>query len=83
MFGPFIARLFSFVSLPIISYYITLEEFGTFTLFTILVMYLTPMITLGTEQYYLRTYNQEEGALVRNRLLGLYSVISIIISLAG
>ncbi|GAB6676586.1 lipopolysaccharide biosynthesis protein [Bacillus cereus] len=79
MVGPFIARLFSFVSLPIISYYVTLKEFGLFTVFSILIMYFTPMITLGTEQYYLRAYKVNTGKCLRGILFKLFS--SILLSL--
>lgn len=72
MIGPFIAKLFSFISLPIISYYISLKEFGAFTAFTILVMYFTPLVTLGTEQYYLRIYKPNTGEHIRKILFRLF-----------
>ncbi|MGG1071848.1 oligosaccharide flippase family protein [Priestia megaterium] len=78
MVGPFISRLFTFISLPVFSYYLTLEEFGLYNLFTMLLMYFVPLTTLGTEQYYLRNYSREGGYHNRTALFTMYVSLSIV-----
>lgn len=79
MVGPFIARSFSFISVPVFSYYLTLNEYGTYNLFTILLMYFVPLITLGTEQFYLRDYNKENGYLIRKVILYIFITLFIVL----
>lgn len=78
MVGPFISRIFTFISLPIFSYFLTLKEFGTYNLFAILLMYFTPMITLGTEQFYLRNYTKKTGYQTRRAIFGMYIILFLI-----
>lgn len=81
MIGPFFARLLSFLSLPIISYFVSIEDFGIYTLFTMLLMYFVPLVTLSTDQYFLRTYTKENGIKLRKNLSIMYSMIFMLLLL--
>ena len=44
--GTFLPKLASFVTLPILTAYLTKEEYGTYDLITVLVSLLLPAVTL-------------------------------------
>ncbi|GER74416.1 lipopolysaccharide biosynthesis protein [Weizmannia acidilactici] len=79
MIGPFISKSFSFISVPVFSYFLTLKQYGNYTLFTMLLMYLSPIITLGTEQYYLRDYDIKDGYKKRTAIFYLFTCTLIIL----
>ncbi|WP_314318835.1 oligosaccharide flippase family protein [Paucilactobacillus nenjiangensis] len=82
--GPFLSKMLSFVLLPIVSYFISVRDYGFYTLFLLLISYFQPIITLSTEQYYLRAYDSQSAVTLRNvlfRLFTLILVIGVVISL--
>lgn len=79
--GPFFAKILAFLLLPIISYFVTVKDYGEYTYFTVLLLYFTPMITLSTEQYFLRVYSDKNGRQLRKTMIKLYISLMILIEL--
>lgn len=77
--GPFLSKILSFILLPVISYFISLSDYGQYTLFTVLLLYFQTFVTLTTEQYYLRVYSKDNAINLRIVLFLLFMVDTIIL----
>lgn len=76
--GPFFSKMLSFILLPIVSYFISVKDYGAYTFFLLLISYFQPLITLSTEQFYLRDYKAESAITLRKFLFNLFSIILFI-----
>lgn len=72
--GPFLSKILSFLLLPIISYFVSLTDYGQYTIFTMLLLYFQTYITMSTEQYFLRAYELHSAKKLRKVLLLLFLV---------
>lgn len=79
--GPFSSKILPFILLPIVSYFVSLTDYGKFTAFTVSLMYFQTFITLSTEQYYLRVYKTENPYTLRKTLSVLFLSNTIFITL--
>lgn len=70
--GPFFSKALSFILLPIISYYVSLADYGEYTLFTVFLLYFQTFVTLTTEQFYLRVYTSKSAVNIRRVLFSLF-----------
>ena len=77
--GPFLSKILSFVLLPVVSYFVSLSDYGQYTLFTVLLLYFQSFITLATEQYYLRVYSSENAINMRKVLFILFMLTTSIL----
>lgn len=76
--GPFLSKILSFILLPLISYFVSLSDYGQYTLFTVLLLYFQTFITLTTEQYYLRAYSSDSAINLRKVLFILFTVNALV-----
>lgn len=69
--GPLVGAVFSFVTIPIITYFISPEEYGRVSMFTLLQNILGMVVYLGLDQAYVKFYNEEDD---KNKLM-LHSLV--------
>ncbi|GGI66326.1 lipopolysaccharide biosynthesis protein [Enterococcus alcedinis] len=59
--GPMIAAVISFITVPIITYFVSPEEFGKASMFTVVQTLVASFIFLGMDQSYTREYHYVEN----------------------
>lgn len=59
--GPIVAAILGFVTLPIISHYISTEQYGMSSLFQVTYNFLYSFILLGYDQAFMREFNEEDN----------------------
>lgn len=59
--GPIIGAVFSFITIPIITYFISPDEYGRVSMFTLLQNVLGMIAYLGLDQAYIKFYHDEEN----------------------
>ena len=59
--GPIIGAAFSFITIPIITYFISPDEYGRVSMFTLLQNILGMIAYLGLDQAYIKFYHDEEN----------------------
>ena len=80
--GPIIGAVFSFITIPIITYYISPEEYGRVSMFTLFQNILGMVAYLGLDQAYIKFYHDEKDKdkLMWHSIIPALS-ISVIVSL--
>lgn len=59
--GPIIGAIFSFITIPIITYFISPDEYGRVSMFTLLQNILGMFAYLGLDQAYIKFYHDEDN----------------------
>lgn len=59
--GPVIGALLGFITLPVISHFISTEQYGMSSLFQVTYNFLYSFILLGYDQAFMREFNEEEN----------------------
>ncbi len=76
--GPIVGALISFITIPITTYFVSPEEYGKVTMFTLVQSVFTVVAYLGLDQSYTRFYNEEKD---KKKLLFNCIVIPMIFSI--
>lgn len=82
--GPVVGALFSFVTVPVTTYFINPEEYGKVSMFVLAQTVITVFLYLGMDQAYLRKYTeiQNKNVLLFNSLLlpcGVLFILEVIL----
>ena len=56
--GPIIGAVISFITVPIISYLVSPDQFGMSNMFTLANNIITLIVLLGIDQAFIREYNE-------------------------
>lgn len=59
--GPLIGAILSFITIPLITYFISPDEYGRASMFTLSQSVLGMLVYLGTDQAFIKFYNYEEN----------------------
>lgn len=59
--GPIIGAVLSFITIPLITYFISPDEYGRVSMFTLCQSVLGMLVYLGTDQAFIKFYNDEES----------------------
>ena len=80
--GPVVAALISFVTVPIITRYISTEEYGRVGMFTVAQNMVTMVVYLGMDQAFVREFNKyrEDKSKLMTNAIALPLLFSLIIS---
>lgn len=82
--GPLVAAVITFITVPVITFFVSPEEFGKASMFTVVQTLASSFIFLGMDQSYAREYHEEEnkGKLFQNAIF-LPLTISILTIILG
>lgn len=59
--GPIFGAFLSFITIPLITYFISPDEYGRVSMFTLCQSVLGMLVYLGTDQSFIKFYNDEES----------------------
>lgn len=76
--GPIVGAMIAFITIPITTYFISPEEYGKASMFTVYQVLIATFMYLGLDQAYIREYHSEDD---KNNLMKNALAIPLILSL--